>query len=116
MMSSARFFLLGACFGAMTIGVPALADAERVLSVPEAVQLCAEANARGSVAQRLREAKRDASKEHKKKRKQHKRDALAVVAPTPGTCGDSICQDVVCAALGCPEPETHQTCRQDCSE
>jgi hypothetical protein len=29
-------------------------------------------------------------------------------------CGDGICQEVVCMALGCPCPETPKTCPQDC--
>lgn len=32
------------------------------------------------------------------------------------TCGDGICQDVVCQGLGCPEPETPETCPADCTE
>lgn len=31
-----------------------------------------------------------------------------------GFCGDSICQEVVCTAIGCPKPETPQSCPQDC--
>jgi putative hemolysin len=37
---------------------------------------------------------------------------------TDGTCedmcGDGICQEVVCQAIGCPCAETRQTCPQDC--
>lgn len=29
-------------------------------------------------------------------------------------CGDGVCQDVTCAAIGCPEPESVQNCPQDC--
>ena len=29
-------------------------------------------------------------------------------------CGDGICQEVVCQAIGCPCAETAQTCPQDC--
>lgn len=29
-------------------------------------------------------------------------------------CGDGICQRVVCAAVGCPCPETEESCPQDC--
>jgi len=29
-------------------------------------------------------------------------------------CGDGVCQEVVCMAVGCPCPETPQTCPQDC--
>jgi len=29
-------------------------------------------------------------------------------------CGDGICQEIVCMAIGCPCPETLQNCPQDC--
>ena len=29
-------------------------------------------------------------------------------------CGDNICQEIVCTALGCTKPETLQSCPQDC--
>jgi uncharacterized membrane protein YkoI len=29
-------------------------------------------------------------------------------------CGDGICQEIVCMAIGCPCPETPQSCPQDC--
>jgi len=29
-------------------------------------------------------------------------------------CGDEICQEIVCQAVGCPCPETKQSCGQDC--
>lgn len=29
-------------------------------------------------------------------------------------CGDGVCQEVVCMAIGCPCAETHQSCPQDC--
>ena len=29
-------------------------------------------------------------------------------------CGDGICQEIVCMAIGCPCPETPQNCPQDC--
>jgi len=29
-------------------------------------------------------------------------------------CGDGICQEVVCEAIGCPCPETPESCPQDC--
>jgi len=29
-------------------------------------------------------------------------------------CGDEICQEVVCQAIGCPCPETKDTCPADC--
>jgi putative hemolysin len=29
-------------------------------------------------------------------------------------CGDGICQEIVCMAVGCPCPETPETCPQDC--
>jgi uncharacterized membrane protein YkoI len=31
-------------------------------------------------------------------------------------CGDGICQEIVCMAIGCPCPETPQSCPQDCKE
>jgi uncharacterized membrane protein YkoI len=31
-------------------------------------------------------------------------------------CGDGICQEIVCMAIGCPCPETPQSCPQDCRE
>ncbi len=31
-------------------------------------------------------------------------------------CGDGICQDVTCAAIGCPEPETPENCPEDCEQ
>lgn len=31
-------------------------------------------------------------------------------------CGDGICQEVTCAAVGCPEPETPENCPEDCKE
>ncbi|HCP08304.1 MAG TPA: hypothetical protein DIT25_00685 [Candidatus Moranbacteria bacterium] len=30
------------------------------------------------------------------------------------SCGDGICQDMACLAIGCPEPETAENCPQDC--
>lgn len=29
-------------------------------------------------------------------------------------CGDGICQEMVCLAIGCPCPETRESCPQDC--
>lgn len=29
-------------------------------------------------------------------------------------CGDGVCQEVACLAIGCPEPETAQSCPADC--
>lgn len=29
-------------------------------------------------------------------------------------CGDEICQEIVCLAIGCPCPETKESCPQDC--
>ncbi len=29
-------------------------------------------------------------------------------------CGDGICQEIVCVAIGCPCPETPETCPRDC--
>lgn len=31
-------------------------------------------------------------------------------------CGDGICQEIVCLAVGCPCPETKESCSQDCGE
>ncbi|MCD6528344.1 DUF333 domain-containing protein [bacterium] len=31
-------------------------------------------------------------------------------------CGDGICQEVTCMAIGCPCPETPETCPEDCGE
>ncbi|MCS7123201.1 MAG: hypothetical protein RMJ17_01325 [Candidatus Aenigmarchaeota archaeon] len=31
-------------------------------------------------------------------------------------CGDGICQEIVCLAIGCPCPETSETCKEDCKE
>lgn len=31
-------------------------------------------------------------------------------------CGDGVCQEVVCMAIGCPCAETKETCAQDCVE
>ncbi len=31
-------------------------------------------------------------------------------------CGDGICQEIVCMAIGCPCPETPETCPQDCGK
>jgi hypothetical protein len=31
-------------------------------------------------------------------------------------CGDGVCQEVVCMAVGCPCPETPQTCPEDCPD
>jgi hypothetical protein len=30
------------------------------------------------------------------------------------SCGDGICQEIVCMALGCPCPETSKSCPKDC--
>jgi hypothetical protein len=30
-------------------------------------------------------------------------------------CGDGICQEIVCMAVGCPCAETTDSCRKDCS-
>ena len=29
-------------------------------------------------------------------------------------CGDGVCQEIVCMAVGCPCPETPENCPQDC--
>lgn len=31
-------------------------------------------------------------------------------------CGDSVCQEIVCMAIGCPCAETPTSCPQDCSD
>lgn len=31
-------------------------------------------------------------------------------------CGDGICQEIVCMAIGCPCPETPETCPEDCKQ
>lgn len=31
-------------------------------------------------------------------------------------CGDGVCQEIVCMAVGCPCPETPETCPQDCAK
>ena len=31
-------------------------------------------------------------------------------------CGDGICQEIVCMAIGCPCPETPENCPQDCKQ
>ncbi len=31
-------------------------------------------------------------------------------------CGDGVCQEVVCMAVGCPCPETKESCPQDCKK
>jgi hypothetical protein len=30
-------------------------------------------------------------------------------------CGDGICQEIVCMAVGCPCPETPESCPEDCA-
>ena len=30
------------------------------------------------------------------------------------SCGDGICQEVTCDAIGCPQPESPTSCPQDC--
>lgn len=34
--------------------------------------------------------------------------------PKKSSCGDRICQSIVCFAIGCPKPETPENCPQDC--
>lgn len=51
------------------------------------------------------------------------RETMGVVmTPISGTggscrnmCGDGVCQEVVCMAVGCPCPETPSNCPSDCS-
>jgi hypothetical protein len=31
-------------------------------------------------------------------------------------CGDSVCQEIVCMAIGCPCPESHESCPKDCKD
>ena len=31
-------------------------------------------------------------------------------------CGDGVCQEIVCMAVGCPCPETKESCPQDCAK
>ncbi len=31
-------------------------------------------------------------------------------------CGDGVCQEIVCMAIGCPCPETPETCPEDCKQ
>lgn len=31
-------------------------------------------------------------------------------------CGDDVCQEIVCMAIGCPCPETRDSCPQDCKK
>lgn len=38
-----------------------------------------------------------------------------IVEGCKNLCGDNICQQVVCMAVGCPCPETEKTCQTDCS-
>jgi hypothetical protein len=38
----------------------------------------------------------------------------AKIAGCKDLCGDGICQEIVCMAIGCPCPETQHTCPQDC--
>jgi hypothetical protein len=40
---------------------------------------------------------------------------LAPTGTTTSTCGDNVCQNVVCSGIGCPTPETPQNCPADCS-
>jgi len=47
-------------------------------------------------------------------------DVSSSVTPTPGTacenlCGDGICQEIVCEAVGCPCSEDIDNCPIDCS-
>lgn len=30
-------------------------------------------------------------------------------------CGDGVCQEIVCMALGCPCPESKESCPEDCN-
>lgn len=35
--------------------------------------------------------------------------------PTDG-CGDGVCAEITCQAIGCPMPETAENCPQDCAQ
>lgn len=41
--------------------------------------------------------------------------ALPSPTQTISSCGDKVCQNVVCAGTGCPTPETPETCPADCT-
>lgn len=41
--------------------------------------------------------------------------AQSASGSAPSTCGDNICQDVTCMAMGCPVPESPSNCPQDCN-
>lgn len=36
------------------------------------------------------------------------------VAPVVDGCGDGFCAELTCQAIGCPLPETPQSCPEDC--
>lgn len=36
--------------------------------------------------------------------------------PCTDLCGDGVCQEIVCMAIGCPCAESAQSCPQDCKE
>lgn len=38
------------------------------------------------------------------------------IAGCKDLCGDGVCQEIVCLALGCPCPETPENCPQDCKK
>lgn len=35
---------------------------------------------------------------------------------TKSSCGDGVCQNIVCQGIGCPKPETPETCPIDCTQ
>ncbi len=46
-------------------------------------------------------------------------DQINQLSPRPedqlkNFCGDGICQQVACLAIGCPKPETKESCPKDC--
>lgn len=59
------------------------------------------------------------SEEEKKKIIPPATSSADEISPSPSStsknqCGDGVCQEVACLAIGCPAPETPQNCPQDC--
>ena len=42
--------------------------------------------------------------------------ATPTVTLQSGTCGDNVCQNIVCSGIGCPTPETAESCPADCGK
>ncbi|MDD5499676.1 MAG: DUF333 domain-containing protein [Candidatus Nanoarchaeia archaeon] len=40
---------------------------------------------------------------------------IETASPCKYLCGDGICQEIVCEAVGCPCAESFETCPSDCS-